>query len=456
MADDKQTRRPRTFREPDIEPPSKHTRVPTVRDAIDSLFFGDFRRATKLIDQMWMNPRFRVALSTRLAGLTGAEERWTPGRDNRDGRAAVKAIKEDWPLILPRNERKEFNGWGLVLGFGLAQGDWVTAPSKRIVPALQAFRPGWCYFDWATREYVVDTKEGEQRVAAPRPGSRAPMDSPWIVHEPFGRTFSWRRGYVISAWYTWLGHDLATAHRLRTSEKLSGGTLKAKVPHGQGQTEAGKEFRDGLRNRGANTVIVCEQLPPDPTGQPQGGFDVEPLEFTAANGYQVIDQTAVAMATDMTILFLGGNLQTEVKGGGSYAAVAGQGEVRTDYKIDDAAVETSTLCTQLIERWAEVNFEDPENAPQREVFTDPPQRDQARATMVNLVGQSIDNLVRNGADGRALMEEFRIPLAVGGITQVQVPGAPPPPPSAPSQPNGTPAQPNDGGAQPSTTPEQNP
>jgi hypothetical protein len=188
------------------------------------------------------------------------------------------------------------------------------------------------------------------------------------------------------------------------------------VPH-NADRKAATDFRDGWRNMGSGAAVPCEEF------EDGRKFNARPFEWQYANTYQVVDSTLANTAADLVILLLGGNLQTEVKGGGSYAAVMGQSEVRADYIEDDAANETDTIARQVLRRWAVVNFGDPDASPLREVVTDPPARDAAAAAMAGQLAQSLDNLGRHGVDTRALCERFRLPMVLDGRAQVQVPGA---------------------------------
>lgn len=421
MADKKSPSRSRVYREPQIPTASRYDTVAPIRAIITALECGEFYGAARLIRQMWANPRLRVAVSTRLAGLSAAEERWRPARENRDGRAAKAAIEEDWPHIISTATRDQANRWGLLLGVNFAQPRWYRSPSSgREINRVEVFDPAscqWSEIDWL---YRIQTRDAGL-VTAPSPAVSSPLDlSPdWIIHEPFGKN-SYREGYVISAWYPWLGNNLTSRDRLRSSEKVGEGNLIAEVPHGADKVAA-TEFRDGLRNMKGGAVIVAEVANPQREDGPTGNFNVRPLEWNAGNGYQVVDSATAATAVDLVILFLGGNLQTEVKGGGSYAAIDGQMRVTAGYIDKDAKGETHTLYHQVARPWAERNFGDPDLAPYRDVVCDPPEKDKAAAEMGKLVSESLDNLARHGVDTRAYCERFRLPMGAQGKTQVAVP-----------------------------------
>jgi hypothetical protein len=442
MPDESKPRRVRPKREPQIPTASRYDTVAPIRSIITALEGGEFFGASRLIRQMWQNPRLRVALSTRVAGHVGAQEQWKPGKANRDGRAAKAAIEVDWPLMMSTATRKQQAEWGLLLGVHFAQPRWYTSKATgRQIPMVMGYDASACRWDEERQLYGIRHRDG-QEIWIPSPALSTPdeMSPDWIVHEPFG-TRSFKRGYIHAAWYPWLGNNLANRDRLRTSEKVGEDTLLAYIPHGGGQTIAADQFVDGLRDMKGGAVIPCEVKVDEVSGE-KVSFDVKPLEWTA-NGYQVVDTTVAATAVDLVILFLGGNLQTEVKGGGSHGAADSQGEVRADYIDDDAKGETNTLAPQVVARWTEANFGDPDVAPIREVISDPPARDESVAKVVQMVSQSLDNLARHGVDTREMCERFRFPMQTQGKAQVAVPAAP----GMESQPERMPAQPSDTPAQ---------
>lgn len=443
MAGTERERRPRINREPQIPTASRYEKVVQIRTIIDDLEHGYLFGASRLIRQMWHNPRLRVAVSTRLAGLSAAEERWRPAKENRDGRAAKNAIEQDWQHIISTATRDQANRWGLLLGVNFAQPHWYLDPSSgREINRIEVYDPSAVWWDDFRWTYVVRTRDsGSIDVPSPAVSSPDELSQDFIVHEPFGKR-SYLEGYVVSAWYPWLGNNLTSRDRLRSSEKVGDGNLIAEIPHGADKVAA-LDFATGLKNMKGGAVIPAEVGVPTRGGQP-ASFGVKPLEWNAGNGYQVVDSATAATAVDLVILFLGGNLQTEVKGGGSYAAIDGQMRVTAGYIDKDAKAETHTLYHQVVRRWAERNYGDPELAPLRDVVADPPEADKDAAQILNLVSQSIANIRRDApeVDIRALLDRFRLPLLAEGKMQVQVPVI------APEQLVDAPAQPSDISAQP--------
>lgn len=426
MADKETARRPRIYREPQIPTSSHYEKVAQIRAIIDDLEQGYLYGATRLIRQMWHNPRLRVAVSTRLAGLSAAEERWRPAREDRDGRAAKIAIEQDWPKIISTATRDQANRWGLLLGLNFSQPHWYRDRyAGREINRIEVYDPSAARWDDLRWTYVIRTRDsGLIDVPSPSVSSPDDLSTNFIVHEPFGKR-SHLEGYVVSAWYPWLGNNLTSRDRLRSSEKVGDGNLIAEIPHGA-SVKAADDFARGLKNMKGGAVIPAEVgVPSKGPGQP-ANFGVKPLEWNAGNGYQVVDSATAATAVDLIILFLGGNLQTEVKGGGSYAAIDGQMRVTAGYIDKDAKAETHTLYHQAVRRWAERNYGDPDLAPYRDVVANPPETDKASAQILSLVSASIANIRRDApeVDVRALLDRYRIPLLAEGKVQVTVPAQP--------------------------------
>src|SRR5262249_8879249 len=157
-----------------------------------------------------------------------------------------------------------------------------------------------------------------------------------------------------------------------------------KYPRGEGEQhqQAVQRYTDGMRGAmGAEGVIPCEQR-----GQGEPSFDAEPFEFNGT-GNAAISDALNANAVALAILFLGHNLTTEIKGGGSYAA-AGVGEyIRDDIKHDDASNEWAVFGPQLARPYCLLNYGDPELAPRARYITDSTAVNRAVAQMYAAVAQ---------------------------------------------------------------------
>jgi len=400
--------------------PSEITTVAAVRSLIHQLDQGDLYKPALLVERMLWNPRLRAVLGTRLAGLVSTEIRWEPIRNSSDARRAAEEFREDWPIMSPSPQRRQFHKWGLLLGVSFAQRVPLDSPtSGRTLFRLRTYWPGWAHWNWMLDIYRVQTRD-RGLVDVPSPSMMLsllpPSDSPWIVHEPFGEK-SFREGLVHGLSHPWFGHDRTFAALYRAAEKYGIGLLKALYPRGEGdkyKVDLGK-FVDAIRKISYDGVIPCEQRE-----EPEKGYDVQPLEFAGGTGFEVIDRALNAAAISIAILLLGHNLTTEVKGG-SYAA-AGVGEyIRSDIKSSDAQDEWATLGPQLAAPWALVNYGDPELAPRAVYVTDPPAVNESTARTYQALGQAIRELknILPSLDEEALAERFRLPLRERNKAQEQ-------------------------------------
>lgn len=400
-----------------------------IKSVIVELRSGGLYNPTLLMEKMLENPRLLGAVNTRINGLLSAEIRWEPIRNNRAARKAAREAAEDFRLMAPVPQRRQFARAGLLLGFGLAQRVPFASPtSERDLFRLRPYWPGWTRWDWHRDVYQVAVRDGapvDVRSPSFDLGMAPPSDSPWIVHEPNGE-YSWREGLLLGLYKAVFGHDLATGYLNTAAMKHGVGitTVEYPQPITDDDKQFVKDFANDFQSLGSNGVIP---LPQRDGGE---GYKLKPFEFVGGNGNEVIDRALNIAAVAMAIVLLGHNLTTEVKGG-SYAA-AGIGEfIRSDIKTNDGQSEAATLLPQLMAPWAEANYGDPELAPKCCYVTDPPAANKAMADTLYQLSAAVREF-RNSAsraDTDALLERFGIPLL--DPSQVQVPagmptiGAPP-------------------------------
>lgn len=435
---------PRIYVEPPIPVATEFSTVDQVRAVINQHITGRFRVSTLLTERMLWNPRLRAAVNTRLSGLLSAEIRFEPVRENRDARRAAREFAEDWPAMAPTPVRRQYKKWSILMGLAAGQRGLRLSPtSGRHIYRLRPYWPGFVSWYWAEGGYRIQTYDagvvdaqspGLKDIQVPSPtmtGLINPSEQPWVIDEPNGEN-SWREAMILAAWRPFMGHEFSSRDQNRNSEKNGIGVIKLKYPRGEGpQHQAALErFEDGARTMGSEGVLPCE-IRPD--GEPS--FDVEPFEFNGT-GNGAISDALNANAVALAILFLGHNLTTEIKGGGSYAA-AGVGEyIRDDIKHDDAANEWAVFGPQLARPYCLLNYGDPDLAPRARYITDSSAVNRAMAQMFMAIAQAIQFLRLNVPrfDVDAFCEQWRIPqLPLGSV---QVPALPvPSPPAAPESPS---------------------
>jgi hypothetical protein len=434
------TMAPRIFVEPPVPVTTEFSTVDQVRAVMNQHDSGTFRQSALLVERMLWNPRLRAVLGTRLAGMVATEVKFEPVRENRDARRAAREWAEDFPAMLSAPVRKQFKKWALLLGVSFGQRALELSPSSgRQIYRLRPYWPGFATWYWMENGYRIQTFDAGvidaaspslKDIGAPSPmtvGLLNPSTQPWVIDEPFGAN-SWREGMIHATWRPWLGHDWSLRDQARASEKHGIGMIAAEYPRGQGPEHkaALDKFTRGLRgDLGSEGVIPLEQR-----GEGEPSFDVRPFEFNGS-GFDAIDRTLTSCAIALAILYLGHNLTTEVKSGGSYAA-AGVGEyIRDDIKHDDCTSEWAWCGPQMARPYCLANYGDPELAPRARYITDSTAVNQAMAQMTYSIAQATQILKLNVPqfDVEAFCEQWRIPLLPNGA--VQVPAALPPAPLAP-------------------------
>lgn len=422
--------------EPSVAPSVGFKTVDQVHSVVfGNLDSGDFYYPALLARRMRANPRLRAALQTRALGLISTKIRWNPIRNNRDARAAARALTEDWRWMAPAPQRIKLHESGLLLGTAFAQRIAVDSPtSGRRLFRLRPYWTGWGKWNDQKQRYVLQVR-GENRfteIESPALSLRPTIASasPWIVHEPFGE-HSYLEGLMHALWHMFLGSEQSTAILWRACEKSGIGLIKllfsSPAPDTNDDEPGGedelKQLALAIARASRDGVVPLEQFDEE-SGRPS--FGMEPFEFSGV-GHELIANALNVAAISFAIVLLGHNLTTEVKGG-SYAAASVGENVRTDIKAGDNDTEEATLHPQLVQPWAEANFGDPELAPERISEVDPPAVNQQMAQTYQQLGLAIRELKAQipNLDEQALAERFRLPLKVLEKTQAQVPAAAPP------------------------------
>lgn len=394
-----------------VEPPiPTATEIATVEHARAILRqhdAGNFRQSALMTERMLWNARLRGVAETRQAGLISTRIRFKPQKNNRDGRRAAKAFEEDWPLIAPAPMRKQMLKWGLFLGFTAGQRPFLAESPRtgRQLFMLRPYWPGFALWQQTRRVYEIAVEGGRVDVPSPSLGPTSSDRSSWVIAEPFGVN-SYRDGIIHAAWRPWLGHEWAMRDQARSSEKHGVGIIKAFYPKGA-KGPALERWLNGMRAGGSEGIYPCERDP----DAPEGGYDAAPFEYSGS-GFAAISDTMGSCAVALAILFLGHNLTTEIKNGGSYAAAGVADYIRDDKKNDDAEIEWAYIGPQLAEPWAIANYGDPELAPVAEYITDSPAVNLQRAQMIQALAYAAEKLRRDvpRVDLEALAEEFRLPM----------------------------------------------
>lgn len=393
-----------------ITQPSPRTRSEwtpaTVRGAERMADTGRLSLAADLCDGLMADDRLGGILGTRAASLVGRELTFEVSGDRRKSKRVQNALEagEDWWKILPESQAKHLLRWGIVFGVGLAQLIWEDDPDTgRVLPRVDVWHPRVLGYDDITQEWSLELDLGRRHVITPGDGQ-------WLLYTPYGSTRPWAYGLWRGLARWWILKGLALEDWGRHSEVASRGVITSPL----GTTRAQRiELAQDIQAMGKEGQIA---MPP--------GFDYKLVE-TSADG-QIMYGAQVQMAhTAMAVAVLGSNLSTEVQGG-SLAAAMAHADVALSHTRADAETLSTAVHDQVLTWWAEHNFGSKALAPWPMWDVEPPEDLAQRATVLATLSGAVPMLASVGADARAILEEFGVPLTPPG-TPLPAPPAPPSP-----------------------------
>jgi hypothetical protein len=403
-----------------VQPSTRSQRVWTpglIRAAEVQANSGTLRAAGDLCDAMLADDRIQSVAQASADALLGLDVSFEAAGDKRRSGRAVRALEaeEDWWAMFPEEELTKLLTWGRMLGVIHAQlAPWSERDSGRVVGSLNVWPGRTLGWDWASRVWTTEIDGGTRATIDQNTGQ-------WIVFTPYGATRPWASGIWRGLSRLWLLKQFAIDDWADFAENAKRGIVTSP----QGATlEQRKQLAQDLFDAGRDAQIA---LPP--------GFDFKLVEASAVT--RDIYEAQINLAnTAFAIAWRGGNLSTETKGG-SFAAAQSQADTGDARKTRAVSQVLSTcLREQGLRFWADFNFGNSALAPWPTWDTDPQADESQRADVYVKVAQSLPALVTQGADAKAILDEFSIPQA----EQPPAPTAPaaqpapaPPPPAASAQ-----------------------
>lgn len=293
---------------------------------------GDPRAQFELYEDMLQRwPRLAAVETTRRVALTGLEWSIAPAvaRDGLENslapraaeacRAALDAI-EHWPDVL------QHLACAIGRGVAVAELVWERSRLVDVVPVPWSRLRTDPAEPWRVRVRTEDEPDGLALDAQPRK---------WIVHRPGarpGRTFD--GGLLRAAALLFLAQHLSF-HDWLVQSQLVGAPLRiAQVESGASERER-SDLLTMLRSLGNDAVAVFDKA-----------IELRFVEPQRAEGpYRALQDHC---NTEITILWLGQHLTTDIQAHGSRAAAEVHDRVREDLLAADMAEEAATLRRDLL------------------------------------------------------------------------------------------------------------
>lgn len=392
----------------------------SIQQALDNHDLGQFLLSAQLSESVQRDDRVATALNTRCKGLLGLPREITPSPrgDRRKAKTAAKDLETLWAETDLTESMIQLLRWQVMMGFAVAEILW-TGDASAWTFSLKVWHPQFLWFNWATRQYMLNTSEG--------PVAVTPGDGKWLLLTPEGEYRAWIQGAVRSIAIPWLGRQYAFRDWMRFNEVYGVPIRKASVPAQTSEDDKYKFFAD-IRDAGSAMVVTC------PTGVDGQKYDIELVEATAT-GWETFRNATEDADKRITLALLGQNLTTEVSGG-SFAAAKVHGQVRQDYLEADERGLVAGFRRQVLRAWAAFNYGDPDLAPVLRFDVEPPDDGKLKADTLVSLSTALLNLaqVAPWVDRRALLASYNLPLHEPGEEPPPVAVAPPGAPPAPVAP----------------------
>lgn len=397
----------------------------SIQQALDNHDLGQFLLSAQLSESVQRDDRVATALNTRCKGLLGLPREITPSPrgDRRKAKTAAKDLETLWSETDLTESLIQLLRWQVMMGFAVAEILW-TGDAEAWTFSLKVWHPQFLWFNWATRQYMLNTSEGPVVVT--------PGDGKWLLLTPEGEYRAWIQGAVRSIAIPWLGRQYAFRDWMRFNEIYGLPIRKATIPSQTTEDDKIGFFQD-IRDAGSAMVVSC------PTGIDGQKYDIELVEATAT-GWETFRNATEDADKRITLALLGQNLTTEVSGG-SFAAAKVHGQVRQDYLEADERGLVAGFRRQALRAWAAFNYGDPDLAPVLRFDVEPPDDGKLKADTLVSLSTALLNLstVAPEVNRRALLASYNLPLHEPGEEPPPVAVAPPGAPPAPVAPPPPPA-----------------
>jgi phage gp29-like protein len=317
----------------------------TMQGVLQAHLNGTFLGSALLWDSLLGDPRVQATLLARTQALFGRAARFKAGKGPKADEC-LAAWKERWPLIGKLSTLSEILRWQIGMGFQHSEIVWDTS-GEIWTPYLKPWNAQFEWYHLISRTYIATTYDGLLPVT--------PGDGKWFESSPHGSYRAWLHGVVRSIAIPWLTRQYAIRDFARFCEIHGIPILKAFVP-AMGDAQQKQRYQNSLRNMGSESVVMC------PVNVDGSKYDLELVEAKDTS-WQAFSSMLNACDASIILPILGENLTTEIKDGGSYAAVKGHGDVKQSVLEGDNTTMGRDIYECVARPFAFYNFGDPDAAP---------------------------------------------------------------------------------------------
>jgi phage gp29-like protein len=289
-------------------------------------------------------PRLRAVETTRRLALTGLDWEVAPPPDTTDGATIADHCRATLDRV--RGLRETLDHLGTAIGFGLAVAElvWQDGQLVELIPVPHARLCADPHEPWRLR--VKTATDDTLGVALDEQPHK------WIVHRPRHNPASnFDNGLLRASALLFLVQSLSLRDWLVFSQV-------AGMPVRVAQFEPGTPAEDKRK-----LVRMLEALGTEAVAAFSKNVDLRFLD-AARNSDRPYQPLQEYCNTEVTILWLGQHLTTDIKSSGSRAAAEVHDRVREDLLVDDIADEAATLRRDLLTPLVRARFGEGAAVPQ--------------------------------------------------------------------------------------------
>jgi phage gp29-like protein len=295
---------------------------------------GQFQRSAQLGDSLLRDDIVTGLIQTRLLALRGlpfymCEQDGTVSEDEQ--------LYVDWVTMFPKSTQMEVTFWTLFEGFCIAQNRW---DMKTMVPKLQVWHPGNCYWDKAAQHWIVYTRDaGAVRLI----GENAPGNGKWVLFKGWIDERPWMAGIIRAIGLLLLIRQTVLPDFMRYAKKFGAPSGLMKMPPMVSEVDDAQRTIDALAQLNGGSIIHIFN-----------DMDFSLLE-PKSNSWEVFAKLLEYVDRAMAILILGATDIVSGGEGGSKARAVVQDRPRQDRIENDCDVLTATARTQILHPYYQWN-----------------------------------------------------------------------------------------------------
>lgn len=284
-----------------------------------------FQQTARLCDTLFRDDHLAGLIQTRLLAARGLPFFFL----DPDGTVSEdEELYRDWQTMFPKSTQLEVIFWTLFMGFCIGQNVW---DMDTLVPRLQVWHPGNCYYDKTWKIWRVYTREGFVELT----GENAPGNGKWVLFQTWIDERPWMAGIIRAIGLLLLIRQVCLPDWLKYAKQFTGSrvlTIDAMV----------SEIEDVQK-----TLDACQKLTTGSTIHLLEGMKLELLQ-PKTNSWEVFANLLKYIDDAMTILILGATDIVSGGSGGSKARAVVQDRPRQDRLESDVDILATGSRLQIL------------------------------------------------------------------------------------------------------------